>query len=561
MDCPEGKIRNPVSKQCINIGGQVHKRLIKEGVMQPFNQGRNQIQPVLPQNAPVKQCKENEVPNPRTNRCIKIGSFVYKKLVKEGLIKVGNVVPQVEFPKKFKKTSTRKCINSATFMMFEDVQSIPESDFLRTPDGYCYSASELISYIDANAFNNKNPHEQKLNTFREEDIDTLLEKHPELLKKLKNYFLQIKKKNKEDAKVFEETLDVFYAVANTGRVCYYNNLSSHEKQDSSVFQRSIECLQDLSERINKLNGVQKEAYAYVSSKIRDANNGNSCIHGIGMALMFFFIDRIPKTNLKNDLEKTGLYFIKNNNDIYFYSYEHRFTYDFPKNKSTNTTRYNSLKNLNDEVFSKDRSGRSEIFKKKCIYEPYLATENVLDDWSELPDWRKVVFEGNACFDMMFIVKVVSDYLNTSKNNNPYPRFPQNPFTQKELTEHDLKNIKHLLNDNYVYINPAIRTFLNNPELWKNSTDWSSKMIDMFSKKLRYVRLNNIVGEELHCNGYWDEKNTPVLSGERKVLQYLNTANRNQLQLLKNTPTGVIPKDYYYFIRQNFVGKEILVDKD
>ena len=564
MDCPPGKIRNPISKICINIDGKVHKRLIKEGVMQPIgNRRQNVIQPVIPQNVPipvkpvkpvvVKKCKDGEILNPLTNRCIKIGAYLYKKLVKEGVIKEGNIVPQVQLPQKF----TRKCNNSTTFMMFEDVHAIPDSDFLRTPDGYCFSASELISYIDANSFNNKNPHEQKLNMFKEEDIDTLLSKQPELLKKLKNYFLEIKKKDKENSKIFEKTKDVFYAVANTGRVCYYNNLTSFEKNDSSVFQRSIESLQDLSERISKLNSVEKAAYAYVSSKIREADNGEACIHGVGMSLMFFFIERIPKTNLKNDVEKTGLYFIENKNNIFFYSYEHRFTYDFSKK----ATLQNSLKKLSKEFLSKDRKARSEIFKNKCIYEPYLATENVLDEWSELPDWRKVVFEGNACFDMMFVLKVITDYLNTSKNNNPYPRFPQNPFTQKELTEPDLKKIKHLLNDNHIIINPAIKTFLNNPELWKNSTNWSKKIIDLFSQNMRYVRLNNIIGGELHCNGYWDLKTTPVYSVEKRILEYLNTANQTKLQFLKRQQTGVVPKDYYYIIRNTFTTSKIIVDKD
>ena len=191
------------------------------------------------------------------------------------------------------------------------------------------------------------------------------------------------------------------------------------------------------------------------------------------------------------------------------------------------------------------------FKEKCNFEPYLVTLNSSDEWHEISDWRKVIFDDNSCFDILFLVKTITDNLNNAKNNNPYPKFPMNPFTQKDFVEKELKTIKWLLEDNFVKINEPLKIFLNSPELWKNSNTWKNKMIDKYeSVSLRFVRYNNIIDDALHCNGAWNFNTYPTTRTERLIISYLNNGRQTILDELKKIKTEVISNSYYLKIIEN-----------
>ena len=524
MDCRDNQVINPKTNRCIEINGVLYKKLVKEGIIQ----------------APNNPDENNKIAlNPKTKRWIKIGSYLYKKLVKEGIILQKEAIQQVQYQC---DKNRGKCKNSTTFMMFDDVHAIPDSDFLRTPDGFCFSSTELIEYIDSQTFKNVNPHETSIALFKEKDVDILLKDKPELLKKIKNYFESEMKKQSKFQDIYVKTLDVFYEVANTGRVCYFNNLYSWEKEDSSVFDRSIEHLQNLSSLIQNLPVKYKVAYSQILKYVESANNGSTCIHGTGLQLIMFFLDNFNKLDIDYDSNQTGLYFVKNGANVLFYSYEHRVKPDDA------LQRFSSLKekvqNIRASALS-DRSKRSILFTEKCSYDPYMVTLDTLDEWKELPDWRKIMFNKDKCFDVLYLVRVMTDDLNGAKNNNPYPRFPINPFTQKQFTVSEIKHIKSILIDNYVKINQPLRIFFSNSDFWTNSRLWQNKMIETFEREYRFVRLNNIISGELHCIGMWHNKSFVVSRIENMILSYLNTSNPIYLNNLKRQPNQTIPGAYYY----------------
>ena len=568
MDCPPNKIRNPQTNICITINGLTHRKLIKEGILPPYN-----------------KCKDNEILNPKSKRCIKIGTFLYKKLVKEGVINVGNVennvrnvvnevnevnvVNEVNKPpsktkssskspksskssKSSKKTNSRKCKNKDTFLMFDNVDDIEDDDFIKTSDGYCFSAKELIAYVNDGNFNNKNPH-IPFDLFKKSEIDTLLKNHPVLLEKVKEYFEKEIKKQLERDNIFEKTIDTLYMVGDAGRTCYFNNLTSFEKDDSSFFQRSIECLQKLSESLSKLkSGPEKAAYADVKKIVEYANKGEMCIHGVGLRLINLFIQYFKRLKVKYDPLKSGIYFFNpSKNVVQMCSVEHRFS---PTKKRLMQNHISLQMNIQSLVVKKPdmitkMNEKTEHYNQMCNYEPYLVTENTLDEWKELSDWRKIKFGKDMCFDVLYLVKVITDNLNNSKNNNPDPKFPTNPFTQAYFTPDEIKLIKYTLEDNFIKINPALECFVSSSELWKFSANWKDRLISKLEAKLRFVRLNNIIGGELHCHGMWNSKTTPINATERNILQYLNTARPDTLRLLIRKPSETVPDAYYYEIRK------------
>ena len=70
-------------------------------------------------------------------------------------------------------------------------------------------------------------------------------------------------------------------------------------------------------------------------------------------------------------------------------------------------------------------------------------------------------------------------MNVAKNNNPYPSYPTNPFTQKIFTQDELSIIKGLCDDNFIELNPPLKTFLDNSELWMDNFNegWRNRFID------------------------------------------------------------------------------------
>ena len=97
--CPENKILNPKSNQCIAKGTQLHKSLVKKGILsadtldksikkkvsKPVSSNNlTQFQDLT--NTSIKQCPKGKVLNPKSNQCISIGGVTYNNLVKKGVL-------------------------------------------------------------------------------------------------------------------------------------------------------------------------------------------------------------------------------------------------------------------------------------------------------------------------------------------------------------------------------------------------------------------------------------------------------------------------------------------
>lgn len=554
-DCPDGKIENPITKRCITINGKIYKDLVKQGLLQSVEQNKESS------NQQQKDCKKDEQINPLTKRCLKIGSYLWKKLVKEGIIKVNDA----EKSNSNKKSSSRdksigknkkQCNNHSTFLMFEDIDNVKEDDLIKTQNGYCFSATELMDFINSNEFKNINPHNPQLELLTEKEIDVVLKNHPKLLGKIRKYFQDKMKQQDDKKKIFEQTIDILYAVGNTGRICYFNNLISSETNNPSIFQRSIQSLQELSEKIDTLPQKQKSAYDCVISWIESTNNGRMCIRGVGIRLLRYFIGSFNTTDVKYNPILTGLYFKKINNSIFFYSNEHRFTITPQHMKNVLIgSFYDVVQNVKKDMIT-ETSEKSEMYEQVCEYDPFMVTEDALDKWQDLPDWRKIRFDQKYCFDMFYLIKIMTDNLNNTKNNNPYPKFPTNPFTQKPFQIEEIEHLYFLTKDNSIDVNPPLHIFFINPELWKNTKNWSEKFIEKMENKKRFVRLLNFVGNELHCHGMWHNKNRPMSSSEKKINEFL-TGSRS-IQSLRELPTETVPEKYYYRVK-HFIANDTIFE--
>jgi len=545
--CKDNEFYNKKTGRCISKTGTTYKKLMKELVSQKVaieNEDPN--------------CPENKAYNRKSKRCITIGTALYKKALKEGWVKPPSAVPLL--------VSKRNCKNTHTFVMFDDIQQIPKTDFLQLSNGFCFSAEELISYINDSNFANKNPHDKNIELFTDKEIEKI--EHKELKKALQTYFSTKKSEYNNVIQVLHKHSRLLHVIARTGRICYFNQLSSHEKTTSAPFERSIDAINTLMTEIYKLSEDEREVFLKLYdlspnnsliNVIDNANKGNSCIHGVGINLIkvfikyFFLIEQKHKINY--DFLFTGLYFIQvlRNNSVQLVSADNWFSPDPSKpyfNAFFKNVKWNFKSSLIMNMNDIKKKGKSEMYEDVCINESYLATIESSDNWKDIPEWRKIKHEDNSCFDLFFIIKTITSNLNESKNNNPYPQFPNNPFTRKNLLHQEILNIKRQIDDNYITVSPSLQVFLNTPSLWEKDQNWESNLLRKFERTLRFKRLNTITDvSDVNISGFWVLKNTPVSKNESMILRYLNNFDTTVLPILKRSKKDSVSIDMYYKINQ------------
>ena len=541
MECPEEQILNPRTNKCIEKNGKEHRKLIREGIL---------------------PCPGNKVLNKKTGRCIEVNGVLYKRLVKQGIKFHDEDVKEV-------KKVARRCKNDNTFLYQEDVKDIMDSDLFVTPSGYCFSITELITWIETDAFNNKSPYDTSEELFQEDEAKKLPE---ELRRAVEGFFRKKREERKSAVDILHDHMDIVYEIGRVGRICLYNVHNSWNTTDSSVFEYSIEALQKLIEHIEALPKRARDAFLAlrdehsllpltVGAIIDGANRGMSCIHAVGISLIgvfiniFLHIERLHK--VKYEPLMTGMFFVKEKgtNNIVFKNMDHYAYYSSksPKYLQLIAPRIKPMRDVgiertslvskNSAIFEK---GKGALFERTCLNEAYMATEDTLDVWKELPEWRKYQTKDKYCFDMFFLIRSMTNELNASSMTNPFPKLPTNPFTRSALHKDDLIYIRRWIGDNVVRVSSVLWVFLGNEGLWRqnNELEWRNRVIGEFEKTLRYRRLNTLPnGGEI--TGAWVPRTEAVGTTERNIYTYLNTANETVLASLRRMATETLPNSYYY----------------
>jgi hypothetical protein len=171
MECPLGSFRNPITRKCIRIGGDVAKKLAKHGipaiqVPTPYPYGhpyRNPYgQPVNPANPanPVQPCPLGKERNPLTGRCKAIQKTIKKKNLYKYVAPVKKPAPLLESGRAIvapflDRDSTLRwvysnCKNTVDPVTKQPFTSQPYlTDMIRLHNGTCTLASGLHSKVAA----------------------------------------------------------------------------------------------------------------------------------------------------------------------------------------------------------------------------------------------------------------------------------------------------------------------------------------------------------------------------------------------------------------------------
>lgn len=590
----------------LKIGSKRYNKLVENGKIVPQKHDLKDIAKLLEESKKPQSCeiiidkKTGNFNNPYNSNEVfhakKLkGITVIKELEDAGytikFFDPGSVLPKI-------KINVKDCINKKTFLMREDLEDVNErGDLIQMRSGYCYSLTEIIDWIKSqgSTFTNIDPYDPKKTLFIKDDILLpSIQYSKELVGLLNNYFAEKEKEAERNNDVIYKNIDVLYKIADTGRICYFDNSTNHEENDSSTFAYSAEALSDLAEMIEKLTESDKKIFknlkaisSTVADLLKSANEGTSCIHGIGTGLIWIFIQHFNSLISKYpeiiyDPLKTGLYFISDKGGITLVNSETRLKV----NTSTCYYREHFKSNMNKankkllwDMNKISKEGLSTVYKEKCPNDPDMSTLQSLDKWEELEEWRKFRTEDGYCFDLLYLIKVVTDQINTEKMTNPYPRYPFNPFTFTKLTVKDLLKLKRQITNNYLIVASPLLKFLFNPEiLWYNGPDdvrWTDEffknaLIKLFETDMRYrrefkdkihfsIEYDVEIVNELPLTGFWCSKNTPISNEENFALELINdpTVLFNIIpdlkERLKKIKVYTLPESYYY--KNNYLGNE------
>ena len=183
--CRDNQVLNPITNRCILVNGTTYNNVFKsrKKVNKAIKNGIKLIKQAPHKNNPhidkinvnkeivkgiklkkkpsskkinskkhnppkkqYKKCPQGKVLNKHTNRCILVGTALYKEARKNGWLHFEELIPGAPQPS-LSKPNTKNCKNKTTFMMFNEVENIEDTDLIKTPEGYCFSAEELIAYI------------------------------------------------------------------------------------------------------------------------------------------------------------------------------------------------------------------------------------------------------------------------------------------------------------------------------------------------------------------------------------------------------------------------------
>jgi hypothetical protein len=197
--------------------------------------------------------------------------------------------------------------------------------------------------------------------------------------------------------------------------------------------------------------------------------------------------------------------------------------DLKLNKLTLT---NELKKISTKLNLRKKTndiGHLINNKYKYLDESYdHMLMGIKDSWAEVP-FENVIKLNDDWWDLNVLCEIITNKINQSNMENPYPIYPSSPFTRKLLLPSDFVKIRERLQKTKIYVNIGLKIFLDSNllllsefynEASSNKDYFSAKLLSHLSIKLRYGMSNN-QNSQSQFTGYWIRKNIKKNSFEKK----------------------------------------------
>lgn len=143
---------------------------------------------------------------------------------------------------------------------------------------------------------------------------------------------------------------------------------------------------------------------------------------------------------------------------------------------------------------------------------------ITKSWNNIPYEKRIeLVDSNEYWNIDLILNQITQQLNQSNMENPYPIYPSSPFNRNPYTVKDLMNIKNKITSLNIKINIALKLFLNCDKKYINIMyDQANSNISRFSSNLRTLfirsfrfKLINYKDSQNCYTGYWTNNKEPM----------------------------------------------------
>jgi hypothetical protein len=159
-----------------------------------------------------------------------------------------------------------------------------------------------------------------------------------------------------------------------------------------------------------------------------------------------------------------------------------------------------------------------------------------NSWDDM-DKNEIVCIDGEYWNIYIILSHFTQQLNMSSMENPYPIYPNSPFTRKLYSIESLTILKNKLKELKLPINIALKLLLSQPidklQLIYNDVDqnnYSEKLLELLNFNYRYMLINSKNSQNIYM-GFWVHNKMPLEPFEKLYNK------------LKNMPYQIIVNGY------------------
>ncbi len=284
-----------------------------------------------------------------------------------------------------------------------------------------------------------------------------------------------KKPKHQQIYIFLKTnINLLYKICEIGQNIYTN------KKDNCKYCQQCKHLETLKNIINE-NPILGYLKYKKSKNIQTILEENKCDKNIGVKIINIFcyywslLEKENSNEIKYDPVQTGITF-----DIVNNKFDAKFLTSAFYDVNAFAKLY-TLFNDNSSIISKNINVKAKYFNKHCNNDAYLATFDSIDNWDEIPAWRLVILD-NFYFDLYFVLGIIYFSINKSKNYNPYPEIPKNPFSNNDFSIEAIETVAKIVdNNNLSGLPQSLIVYLNT---FKNYSNVKTEFIEQVVENMK-----------------------------------------------------------------------------
>jgi hypothetical protein len=236
-------------------------------------------------------------------------------------------------------------------------------------------------------------------------------------------------------------------------------------------------------------------------------------------------------SLKNDPEKTCSRKTKLNSDFCGYHSKHRSYNEraLTDIRNNDMRRYKITKKMISDIMRDVRLNQivGELKTDVKNSTNRLDSEygymlmDIKDGWTDVPVSHRILL-SDGWWDITILINHITNQLNQSNMENPYPIYPSSPFTRLLYSVDDISKIRQRIVDIHMKVNVALKVFLtsNNDQLERfydeaitDPNMFSSSLLQQLKSSLRY-RMMNSLNSQGQFTGHWIRQSKPKDGFER-----------------------------------------------